>query len=264
MVVDSPSVGVCDLSVVVPIYNEIGSVDPLVERGRGALEPMGLSWELLAVDDGSTDGTGERLDELAAADERIKVLHFVANSGQSAGLDAGFKHARGRLIALLDAGFTGHVVHLDLSPQMQRRARARLRRRRPDALDRVEWLEASIDELSSVSRFDLICTHFVLDQFAPHELSDVVSRLARAASAGARWHDVDFAEPEQGRRLRAMQRVLLSGLYAAFGRLCGLAPRSIPPIDGAIRAAGFQVLDRAPGARGLLRSTLYRDGGERA
>ncbi|MDX2437926.1 MAG: glycosyltransferase family 2 protein [Acidobacteriota bacterium] len=103
MVVDSPSVGVCDLSVVVPIYNEIGSVDPLVERVRGALEPMGLSWELLAVDDGSTDGTGERLDELAAADERIKVLHFVANCGQSAGLDAGFKHAGGRLIALLDA-----------------------------------------------------------------------------------------------------------------------------------------------------------------
>jgi glycosyltransferase involved in cell wall biosynthesis len=92
-----------DLSVVVPIYNEIGCVDPLVERVRGALEPTNLNWELLAVDDGSTDGTGKRLDEFATADERIKVLHFVANCGQSAGLDAGFQHARGRLVALLDA-----------------------------------------------------------------------------------------------------------------------------------------------------------------
>ena len=92
-----------DLSVVVPVYNEIGNVDPLVERVRGALDPTGLSWELVAVDDGSTDGTGEKLDELAAADERIVVLHFAANCGQSAGLDAGFRHARGRLVALLDA-----------------------------------------------------------------------------------------------------------------------------------------------------------------
>jgi glycosyltransferase involved in cell wall biosynthesis len=103
MTVKAPSEAGCDLSVVVPIYNEIDSVDPLVERVRDALDPTGLSWELVAVDDGSTDGTGERLDELAAADGRIGVLHFVANCGQSAGLDAGFQHARGRLIALLDA-----------------------------------------------------------------------------------------------------------------------------------------------------------------
>ena len=99
MVVDAAP----DLSVVVPIYNEIGNVDQLIERVRRALDPTGLSWELLAVDDGSTDGSGERLDDLAGDDERIRALHFVANCGQSAGLDAGFRHARGRLVALLDA-----------------------------------------------------------------------------------------------------------------------------------------------------------------
>jgi glycosyltransferase involved in cell wall biosynthesis len=92
-----------DLSIVVPIYNEIGNVDPLIDRVRATLDDIDLAWEFLAVDDGSTDGTGERLDELAANDPRIRVLHFEANCGQSSGLDAGFRHSRGRLVALLDA-----------------------------------------------------------------------------------------------------------------------------------------------------------------
>jgi len=92
-----------ELSVVVPVYNEIGCLDPLVERVRGALDSAALDWELVLVDDGSTDGSGEKMDELAVADERIRVLHFVANRGQTSGLDAGFRHARGRYIGLLDA-----------------------------------------------------------------------------------------------------------------------------------------------------------------
>jgi glycosyltransferase involved in cell wall biosynthesis len=92
-----------DLSIVVPVYNEIDNVEPLIARVRTALDETDLSWEFLAVDDGSTDGSGERLDELAAGDRRIRVLHFERNCGQSAGLDAGFQHARGRLVALLDA-----------------------------------------------------------------------------------------------------------------------------------------------------------------
>jgi len=92
-----------DMSIVVPIYNEIDNLESLVGRVRATLDKMGLTWELLAVDDGSTDGSGERLDELAKTEGRIRVLHFQENCGQSAGLDAGFRHARGRLAALLDA-----------------------------------------------------------------------------------------------------------------------------------------------------------------
>jgi len=91
------------LSVVVPIYNEIDNIEPLMERVRTTLDEIGVSWELLAVDDGSSDGSGGRLDELAESESRLRVLHFVANCGQSAGLDAGFRHARGDLVALLDA-----------------------------------------------------------------------------------------------------------------------------------------------------------------
>ena len=92
-----------DLSIVVPVYNEVGNLEPLVDRVRSTLENGGRTWELLAVDDGSSDGSGEKLDVLAESDDRIRVLHFVANCGQSSGLDAGFRHARGRLVALLDA-----------------------------------------------------------------------------------------------------------------------------------------------------------------
>lgn len=92
-----------ELSIVVPVYNEIGCLDPLVERVRGALDSAAIDWELVLVDDGSTDGSGERMDELAAADERIRVLHFMVNCGQTAGLDAGFRNSEGRYIGLLDA-----------------------------------------------------------------------------------------------------------------------------------------------------------------
>jgi glycosyltransferase involved in cell wall biosynthesis len=92
-----------EFSVVVPVYNEIDGIDPLVGRVRVALDSAGLDWELVLVDDGSTDGSSEKMDALDEADERIRVLHFETNCGQTAGLDAGFKHARGGYIALLDA-----------------------------------------------------------------------------------------------------------------------------------------------------------------
>jgi glycosyltransferase involved in cell wall biosynthesis len=92
-----------ELSVVVPVYNEVDGLDELVNRVRDALDGAALDWELVLVDDGSTDGSGARLDELADGDRRLRVLHFVTNRGQTAGLDAGFAHARGRYIGLLDA-----------------------------------------------------------------------------------------------------------------------------------------------------------------
>jgi glycosyltransferase involved in cell wall biosynthesis len=103
-----------ELSVVVPVFNELANLDPLVERVRAVLEAQPLAWELLLVDDASSDGSSGRLDELAARDRRLRVLHFERNCGQSAALDAGFRHSRGRLIALLDADLQTYPEDLPL------------------------------------------------------------------------------------------------------------------------------------------------------
>lgn len=91
------------LSIVVPVFNEVDSIRPLVAAVAAAMEPLAADWELLLVDDGSGDGSGELLDELARADAHLRVLHFERNCGQSAALDAGFRHAAGRVVVMLDA-----------------------------------------------------------------------------------------------------------------------------------------------------------------
>lgn len=94
----SPSV-----SVVAPVYNEEENLEPLLERVTETMETLDLPWELVIVDDGSTDGSGQLLDEMASAVPLLKILHFTVNHGQSAALDAAFRHAAGELVVIIDA-----------------------------------------------------------------------------------------------------------------------------------------------------------------
>jgi glycosyltransferase involved in cell wall biosynthesis len=97
--------GRLSLSVIVPLYNEEGSVDALHQEVRAAADGLGepwRSWELILVDDGSTDATPEKLRVLAERDPRVVVLRFRRNYGQSAALQAGFDHAGGRVVITLD------------------------------------------------------------------------------------------------------------------------------------------------------------------
>jgi glycosyltransferase involved in cell wall biosynthesis len=103
-----------ELSVVVPVFNELANLDPLVERVRATLDGLALSWELVTVDDGSSDGSGDRLDELAATEPRLRALRLAHHAGQSAALEAGFRHARGRWIAVTDADLQTYPEDLPL------------------------------------------------------------------------------------------------------------------------------------------------------
>ena len=76
------SPAVLELSVVVPVFNEIDNLDPLVQRIAATLDEAEIAWEAVLVDDGSSDGSGERLDSLAAGEPRLRVLHFVCNCGR--------------------------------------------------------------------------------------------------------------------------------------------------------------------------------------
>lgn len=92
-----------DLSVVIPAYNEVDNLAPLFAEMRAALEATGRSWELLMVDDGSTDGTAQAMQAEAARDSRVKALLLERNAGQSAALAAGLSRATGHVIVTLDA-----------------------------------------------------------------------------------------------------------------------------------------------------------------
>jgi glycosyltransferase involved in cell wall biosynthesis len=89
------------ISVVVPVLNEEANVAPLVEGVRQALRE-GPAWELLFVDDGSSDGTGAAVLALAGTDQRIRLITLARNYGQTAALQAGFDHARGDIVISMD------------------------------------------------------------------------------------------------------------------------------------------------------------------
>lgn len=91
-----------DLSVVIPIYNEAENVEALCLEFIQTLNAWGRSYEVLLVDDGSTDDSFARLSRLQAQHPQLRVIQFRRNFGQTAAFAAGFAHARGRLIATAD------------------------------------------------------------------------------------------------------------------------------------------------------------------
>ncbi len=91
-----------DLSVVIPIRNESASIPELYRELTEALETWGRPYEVLVIDDGSTDDSFARLADLQARDRRWRVIRFRRNFGQTAAFAAGFARARGALIATSD------------------------------------------------------------------------------------------------------------------------------------------------------------------
>jgi glycosyltransferase involved in cell wall biosynthesis len=92
-----------ELSVVIPAYNEEESVGPLYEELHEVLSALGKTYEIVFVDDGSTDATFERLRALHEQDPTVKIVKFRSNFGQSAAMKAGFDHAGGEVVITMDA-----------------------------------------------------------------------------------------------------------------------------------------------------------------
>jgi glycosyltransferase involved in cell wall biosynthesis len=92
-----------EVSIVVPVYNEEENVAPLHEKLEAALTALNLSYEILYVDDGSSDRSFALLAEIAARDNHVKLIRFRRNFGQTAAMAAGMQYATGRVIIPLDA-----------------------------------------------------------------------------------------------------------------------------------------------------------------
>jgi polyisoprenyl-phosphate glycosyltransferase len=90
-------------SIVAPIYNEIDNLSELYRRVSEVMESSGEPWELVLVDDGSTDGSTEKIRTLAEADEHVRPVIFARNFGHQIAITAGWDYARGAAIVIIDA-----------------------------------------------------------------------------------------------------------------------------------------------------------------
>ena len=99
----SPPMEDCYLSVVVPVFNELESLEILHQQIKTVLISLARTYEIIYVDDGSTDGSSSKLQELAEADNTVVVIQLRRNFGQTAALSAGIDYARGEVVVCQDA-----------------------------------------------------------------------------------------------------------------------------------------------------------------
>ena len=152
-----------DISIVVPLFNESRNLPPLIAALDAALTGIDKTYEVILVNDGSSDATAERLDEIG--DPRVRVLHFRRNYGQTAALQAGFNTALGAVIIAMDGDMQNDpadipklLAKLDegydvVSGWRAQRQDAALRRNFPSKV--ANWL---ISTLSGVHLHDYGCT----------------------------------------------------------------------------------------------------------
>ena len=165
-----------DLTVVAPVYNERDNLEPLVHEIRDVLEPYALRFEILLVDDGSTDGSTERIAALARGSEGcVHGLHLAAHRGQTAAFDAGFRAARGRFVVTLDADLQNDPADIPtlLDALDDHDAAVGYRRRRND-----NWLRRVSSSVASAVRNrlsgdDIIDTGCSLKAFRRESLRDL-------------------------------------------------------------------------------------------
>jgi glycosyltransferase involved in cell wall biosynthesis len=92
-----------DISIVVPLFNERDNLVPLHEELMNVMGMVGRPYEILFVDDGSSDGSADVLRDIKASDPAVRVIRLARNSGQTAALQCGFSNARGEVVIAIDA-----------------------------------------------------------------------------------------------------------------------------------------------------------------
>jgi len=103
-----------DLSLVIPVYNERDNLAPLVAEITASLRDAGWRYEVLMVDDGSTDGSVDALAALRHGHPELRIIRLARNAGQTAAMDAGFHRARGRIVVTLDADLQNDPADIPL------------------------------------------------------------------------------------------------------------------------------------------------------
>jgi glycosyltransferase involved in cell wall biosynthesis len=188
-----------ELSVVVPLLDEQENLRPLYSQITQALE-SGCSYEIIFVDDGSTDGSFDILKELHDSDSRVRVIRFRKNFGQTAALSAGFAHARGDIVVALDADLQNDPADIPMlvaklaegydvvSGWRKKRHDKALTRRLPSKM--ANWLISTVTE---VHLHDYGCT---LKAYRREVLEQIglYGEMHRFIPALASWSGATIAE----------------------------------------------------------------------
>jgi dolichol-phosphate mannosyltransferase len=90
-------------SIVAPVFNEVGNVAELHRRVKATMEDIGEEWELILVDDGSTDGSTDKIRELAEQDKHVRPVIFARNFGHQIAVTAGLDYSRGQAVVMIDS-----------------------------------------------------------------------------------------------------------------------------------------------------------------
>jgi glycosyltransferase involved in cell wall biosynthesis len=207
------------ISVIIPIYNEQDNLSDLFDKLGISLDKIGLDYEIIAVDDGSTDDSRIRLEDIAAEDSRVRLIFFRRNFGQTAAVAAGIDQATGDIIVLIDAD-------LQNDPE--------------DIKTLLDKLNEGYDVVSGWRRDRK-------DPFLNRRLPSMIANRLISFATGTRLHDY-------GCTLKAYRAEVIKGI-----RLYGEMHRFIPEIvswSGA-RIAEVPVLHH-PRTRGKTKYGIWR------
>ena len=199
------------LSIVIPIFNEEENVPILADEIRQAMDPHGIAYEVIAVDDGSTDGSWPRLEAVRAADPRWILIALRRNFGQTAALSAGFDHARGEVIVPLDGDLQNDPADIPrllalakdydiVSGWRKNRQDPFVSRRLPSML--ANWL---ISRVTGIRLHDYGCTLKAYRREILEHLH-LYGEMHRFIPAIASWMGITFVEVETHHRPRRFGR----------------------------------------------------------
>lgn len=195
------------VSVVVPLFNEADNVLDLHRELTASLATLGRSYEILLVDDGSTDGTRERLLALEARDPQVRVLPLRRNFGQTAAFSAGFDHARGDVVITTDGDLQNDPADIPrllakLEEGFDMVCGWRRRRRDPPSRRLPSWFaNRLISWATGVHLHDYGCSLKAIRAEVVRGLR-LYGEMHRFIPAVASWMGVTLTEIEVGHRPR--------------------------------------------------------------